>query len=314
MSIWDIGLNASDSWGWKNILSLRDQVKNLVFWLIGNGKSVSAWFDCWSELGQLSDMISNRDLYEARFPLDMKVAGLIDHGQWIWTQEIIGKYPILTSLNVPILSDKEDKAVWVTSDNKQVQFSSKQAWIDLRDNIPCVFWHKVVWFSHFNPKHAFILWLALHNKLTTQDKIVKWYPHKHFSCVFCSQQVDSHEHLFFKCDYSHKVWVIIKKKLLFKGIGYDLQSIILNIAKYPSLKNKWNVVSRLLIAAVVYHIWLERNRRVFGSPGRSSDAICEQIAGCIKLKLTSLKVKNTKNVAAVAKVWNLKWNGISLTM
>ncbi|XP_071694504.1 uncharacterized protein [Rutidosis leptorrhynchoides] len=61
-----------------------------------------------------------------------------------------------------------------SNDNKQVQFSTKQVWLDLRDNYPVVDWHKVIWFPQFEPKRAFILWLAVNRKLSTQDRLQKW--------------------------------------------------------------------------------------------------------------------------------------------
>ncbi|XP_071729197.1 uncharacterized protein [Rutidosis leptorrhynchoides] len=280
---WNEVLLIKQFWGWKNLLALRDQVKSHEYWLIGNGRNVSAWFNRWSELGCLADMISKRDLYDSRLSLNLKVADLIFNGQWIWTEEILDRYPALSSLNVPALSDNDDVAVWATSDNKHVHFSTKQAWVDLRDNFPL-------------------------------DKLAKWYPNKQFSCVFCGKQMDSHVHLFFKCEYSHRIWAVLKQKILFRGIGNDLQTVILNIAKYPGLKNIWNVINRVLIAVVVYHIWIERNKRVFRNSRRSSDDICNQVIMYLWMKLISIKLKKTKNVLSAAGVWGLKWNGNSLAM
>lgn len=46
-----------------------------------------------------------------------------------------------------------------------------------------VIWFKSVWFSHRIPKHSFIFWTLMRDRLTTRDR-----------------------HMFFSCPYSHEVW------------------------------------------------------------------------------------------------------------
>ena len=45
-----------------------------------------------------------------------------------------------------------------------------ETWNQLRTKAPVVDWWKVIWFSKSIPKHAFICWLAMRNKLTTKDR------------------------------------------------------------------------------------------------------------------------------------------------
>ncbi|GJW69439.1 retrotransposable element Tf2 [Tanacetum coccineum] len=59
--------------------------------------------------------------------------------------------------------------LWLSTDNKESKFSSKLAWLSLKENWLKVEWSKIVWFSQCNPKQAFILWMAIQGKLLTQD-------------------------------------------------------------------------------------------------------------------------------------------------
>ncbi|GKF79718.1 putative reverse transcriptase domain-containing protein [Tanacetum coccineum] len=45
------------------------------------------------------------------------------------------------------------------------------AWEALRPRGVEVSWYRVVWFSHYIPRHAFHLWLVMRNSLKNQDKL-----------------------------------------------------------------------------------------------------------------------------------------------
>ncbi|XP_042001136.1 uncharacterized protein LOC121750627 [Salvia splendens] len=66
------------------------------------------------------------------------------------------------------------------------------------------FWAKFVWKDLIPPKHSFICWLALRERLTTRDRVTWTATEK--SCAFCTTQDETNEHLFFKCPETTKVW------------------------------------------------------------------------------------------------------------
>ncbi|GKB00672.1 RNA-directed DNA polymerase, eukaryota, reverse transcriptase zinc-binding domain protein [Tanacetum coccineum] len=197
VSIWDIKAIHNDSCGWKKLLDLRN-----VFYSVGNGMNVSMWFDRWDIKGPLSDIIPRRVWYEERFSVNEKVAHMIDKGAWIWPASWYNRFPDLCNINVPLLSnDDTDKVLWLNNQNEKKEFFTKQAWCDLRDNVDKVDWYYVVWFNQFQPRHAFILWLASLKRLATQDRLAKWNCISNLECPLCNKERDSHAHLFFKCDY-----------------------------------------------------------------------------------------------------------------
>ncbi|XP_071728929.1 uncharacterized protein [Rutidosis leptorrhynchoides] len=152
---------------------------------------------------------------------------------------------------------------WLTNEGKKVHFSTHQVWKDLRVSKPKVLWHHIVWFKFFEPKHAFILWLAILNRLSTQDRMQIWMPGSVFKCSLCDKVNDSIRHLFFECEYSKSIWMVMKGKLLFKGLPNQIDGIVDCLAKYPYNNKIWCTVNRIMLAACVYFVWNERNCRLF---------------------------------------------------
>ncbi|XP_071714971.1 uncharacterized protein [Rutidosis leptorrhynchoides] len=140
---------------------------------------------------------------------------------------------------------------WINNDGKKVPFSTQQVWLDLRINIAKVHWYEVVWFKGYDSKHAFILWLAILKRLSTQDKMLKWMPNQDLKCAFCGVVADS--------------------------------------------------------ISCVYHIWQERNNRIFKKVSRKVEGICNVIQDYVKCKLLTFKVKQSSAFREVEVVWDVKW-------
>ncbi|GJY09305.1 hypothetical protein Tco_0377490 [Tanacetum coccineum] len=126
-SIWKAETDVNASWGWKNLLKLRDKIVQHVYYKIGNGKKTSVWYDTWHELCPLDQFITNRDIYDERFNKNDSVADLIIDVRWKWTNRSIDNFDMLKHIPVPILHDEiEDVVMWMTSERKLVNFSTAQ--------------------------------------------------------------------------------------------------------------------------------------------------------------------------------------------
>ncbi|GJT12708.1 RNA-directed DNA polymerase, eukaryota, reverse transcriptase zinc-binding domain protein [Tanacetum coccineum] len=215
-SIWEVNEEINDSWGWRNILKMRQLVKE-------------AYIQKNCEIG-----------------------------------------------NVIVQHDRVDQLMWRSKSGTLSKFSVKQAYYDIRNDEDQVRWSKLVWFSQNILKHAFILWLAILGRLTTQDKIRSWGSYDLMVCPLCCNEMDSHEHLFFQCEYSSSLW----------GMCADMQNG----------KSLNSIVRRLCLAASVYFIWQERNSRIFRDEKRKVKVLFKALCDTIKLRLYSLKVKATKDV------------------
>ena len=66
---------------------------------------------------------------------------------------------------------------------------------------------KFLWFQLAIPRHSFIGWLAIKNKLTTTDRLAKWGHTGNTLCVFCRGCIESQDHLFFVCPFARRIWI-----------------------------------------------------------------------------------------------------------
>nr|XP_043616417.1 uncharacterized protein LOC122588377 [Erigeron canadensis] len=199
--------------------------------------------------------------------------------------------------------------MWQTRNNQIVEFSTRQAWYNLREEWPEVKWRKVIWFNQCIPRHAFMLWLAVQGKLLTKDKLAIWNKNAELECVFCKSTADSHEHLFFQCEFVKDVWKELKQYMNHVQEVESLQDMIRVMSREKEMNRLAAVVNKLIVAAAVYYIWQERNGRIFKNQQKNRDAICQTIRDIVRYKLMNIKVRMTRNVERIAALWELKWFG-----
>lgn len=68
--------------------------------------------------------------------------------------------------------------------------------------------------------------------------------------------MDSHNHLFFNCEYSNQIWNGLKIDARMNTKNNNWKDIISYVEKMPTVNNIWSVLRRLVPAATVYHIWI----------------------------------------------------------
>lgn len=67
------------------------------------------------------------------------------------------------------------------------------------EDMPRCQWDQFVWEKVVVKKHQFIAWLAMQKKLKTKDKVRRYMQHLDLNCQLCEDQIEDHDHLFFKC-------------------------------------------------------------------------------------------------------------------
>ncbi|PWA81086.1 reverse transcriptase domain, Reverse transcriptase zinc-binding domain protein [Artemisia annua] len=255
-SIRAIDADINDSWGWRNLLSIRDKIRSHVIARVGNGRGVSMWYDNWSSIGPLSRFITYRHLYDARLQSNMCVRDMIVNGKWNWPNEWASLFPNITILeDLDIDEERQDK----------------------------------------------IMWKAIQRKLVTQDTMEKWGIYFVNRCQLCFKELEDHNHLFFKCEYSCEVWNKIKDMSGINGVNKDWLDNIQELATHPTGNNIWSVLRRIRFAACIYFLWQERNNRIFRDTHKDWETVAKLIEETVRLKLMSITVKNSQAVKAVEK-------------
>nr|GEX21161.1 hypothetical protein [Tanacetum cinerariifolium] len=247
-SFWDVPVTSRLSWGWRKLLQLRNIIR-LFFWSqIGSGHEVYLWFDRWCVQCPLRRFLSARDISREGFSMLASVKDMISNEGWLWPQSWLLKALILGQLVVPSLDpNKPDLHYWHDSNGVIRHFSVKAVWEEIRPRGPKVPWFRIVWFSHNVPRHAFHLWLVMRRY--------------------------SHEHLFYECSFSSKVWCSIRHLAAMDNVSPHLQDIVSFLQPIATKRTAISIIGNLLFASSSYFLWIERNNRLFKGLKRSLEDV-----------------------------------------
>ncbi|GKF73417.1 hypothetical protein Tco_0219749, partial [Tanacetum coccineum] len=83
---------------------------------------------------------------------------------------------------------------------------------------------------------------------------------------------------------------------------YDIISDLIPIARRRLMLS---IVAKLVVAALTYFIWQERNWRLFKKGKRNPNQICECIRASVRFKLMSCKFKKSRSGVRMAQLWEL---------
>nr|GEW45364.1 hypothetical protein [Tanacetum cinerariifolium] len=278
-SFWDIPEKEGSCWVWKKILKIRGLIKDHNFHKIGDGRNTSLWFDNWHPICPLSNFISKRMIASSGLNLQCKVADVIKNG-------------------------KNDKVVWKSCNGGFLDFSVSNVWENIRIRGTLVSWSNLVWFSQCIPRHSFILWLAIQGKLKTQDNMLHGDSNLRLLCTFCGKVTDSHDHLFFDCNFPNSIWVLLKNMVRLDNAPSRWCDIVKFMINRPINKSIWSILQRLVLGATVYFIWQERNLRLFQNRHRSKEELCRLIKDMVRLRVLSLRLKPSAQVYEAIDIWS----------
>ena len=111
---WSMDANVSSSWGWKQIMHLRDKIDRYIAVKIGNGLRCNMWFDKCCPEGPIIKIINQRTLELAGLNINSCIADMILNDGWLWPHDWTGRFDVIDNLAVPrLLKNIEDKTVWV---------------------------------------------------------------------------------------------------------------------------------------------------------------------------------------------------------
>ncbi|XP_019234713.1 PREDICTED: uncharacterized protein LOC109215147 [Nicotiana attenuata] len=148
----------------------------------------------------------------------------------------------------------------------------KQIYLQLIGNNERIPWKTLRFGNDARPKAQFTVWLQVHGKLLTVDRIASWGINVDHVCNLCNSHNETRNHLFMECPYSTKVWEGVLKWMKvpsFKITQWEqLKKWIIQGAKGKSQRAQ---VFKMAYTEWVHTIWIERNQRRFESRSRSSN-------------------------------------------
>ncbi|CAA7058378.1 unnamed protein product [Microthlaspi erraticum] len=204
---WCPSLHVTGSWIWKHLLNLRDVARSHLFIKVNSGNTALFWHDNWSDLGPLIDITGVNGLRVTGIQRMATVSEACCGSTWSISG---GRHPILRLLrdclppSVPAsLNSNKDVFLWRNSPlDSPGEFSSSKTWDFLHPAGPSVTWTKSVWFKQRIPKHAFIMWIVMRDRLLTRDRLKSWGLSVPDSCLLCDSHPETKVHLLGDCVYS----------------------------------------------------------------------------------------------------------------
>ncbi|KAL2230832.1 UNVERIFIED_CONTAM: hypothetical protein Sindi_1677600 [Sesamum indicum] len=170
---------------------------------------------------------------------------------------------------------------------------------------PKVGWTSLLSGSLKIPRHMFILWLVILEKLATTDK--PWLSHLG-NCVLCNKDmVESHKHLFFRSRHSRRCISSVRQLTWFPWPNRDwARDIDWGMKKWRG-KHIINVAYRALLGSCVYHIWKERNMRRFEHEERLASTLAMLIIEDIRHRIISIELASSASTRTLYRQWYIPW-------
>ncbi|KAJ8427474.1 LOW QUALITY PROTEIN: hypothetical protein Cgig2_021884 [Carnegiea gigantea] len=72
-------------------------------------------------------------------------------------------------------------------------------------------WSKVIWAKAVTPRHAFIIWMFMHQRLPVRCRLAR-FTNKILdkNCAICNEAKEDFDHLFFQCKWAKEFWQHIR--------------------------------------------------------------------------------------------------------
>ncbi|KAL2230514.1 UNVERIFIED_CONTAM: hypothetical protein Sindi_1645800 [Sesamum indicum] len=226
---------------------------------------------------------------------------VIGDGQWQWPPSTDMEFLEIVD-TLPLIHGGSDRIIWRFSSGTP----STQDLYGLFDPPgPKVGWTSLLSGFLKIPRHMFILWLAILEKLPTTDKL--WLSHLGI-CVLCDEDaMEAHTHLFFRCRYSRCCLAAIHRIVRLMWPNRDWATDISWAVRKWRGKHIIYMAYRALLESCVYHIWRERNTRCFDLTERNPTVLASLFVEDIKLRILSISLTYSVSTNAIYRLWRIAW-------
>ncbi|CAL1393885.1 unnamed protein product [Linum trigynum] len=137
--------------------------------------------------------------------------------------------------------------------------------------------HKAVWRAQVPSKICYFLWLVYHNRILTQDNLMRRGWNIASRCTLCEADIETTNHLFRECRFNNSIWSSFMQVLKVFGPHADeMQNVI---HSWPTEDpSAWlERFIHLFLHAFTWELWKERNGRMFNDEKHSWQSIFHKI-------------------------------------
>ena len=165
------------SWIWKKMLKLREIAKRFHWKAVGNGRHTFFWYDWWSDLGVMIDLLGDRGFIEMGIRKEATLEEVLNNTRRRKKHRRLLLNDIEAELEIVKRKQRakvEDGDLWRGKAGYKPRFSTTETWMQIRETGVKCSWGGSIWFSQATPKFAFITWIAARGTLATMDRISRW--------------------------------------------------------------------------------------------------------------------------------------------
>lgn len=149
----------------------------------------------------------------------------------------------------------------------------------------------------------------MRNMLLTRDKLVSWGLQVLSNCLLCYDPQETISHLFFSCTYSLQIFRGLFCHYTFNPPA-DLMDTVNWVLRASSVR-KVKTICSLVLQAIVYEVWKERNSRLHSTSSRPASVLIKEIQLIIRKKLFSMDRAERRGLVPSVEIFYLShWFGL----
>ncbi|XP_013601738.1 PREDICTED: uncharacterized protein LOC106309229 [Brassica oleracea var. oleracea] len=214
-------------------------------------------------MGQLIEHIGQSGPRSLRIRKNSVVADAINGSTWRLphprSQKEVELHTYLTTIILPLPMNVNDEYEWIAGDSQLRIFRSATTWEVLRPREDVKDWVDVVWFKGCIPKHAFIMWVANYDRLSTRSRLVAWVVPISPLCPLCSTYDETRDHLMLPCNYSREVWREVLHRCQPPSIMFTTWAELLSWIR-SSQSKRLTLLRKLAVQTVIFHLWKQKEQ------------------------------------------------------
>ncbi|KAL4338196.1 hypothetical protein AHAS_Ahas12G0186000 [Arachis hypogaea] len=141
--------------------------------------------------------------------------------------------------------------------------------------VTCYSFTRTIWKGLVPPRVELFVWFVLIGRVNTKDRLSRFgiISQEDVTCVLCNNGVDDVHHLFLGCIFTWQVWSAwtsaFGQRWSYPG---SMKEHFLSWTEEPRRMEERNHRLRCF-CAIVWNLWLERNRRIFQHTSKEVEEI-----------------------------------------
>ncbi|XP_026410448.1 uncharacterized protein LOC113305647 [Papaver somniferum] len=156
--------------------------------------------------------------------------------------------------------------------------SAKALYAKLTESEPDWEYKRILQNKLIPPKIPFLVWASLHDSVPTRSMLQHRGMIIHSNlCVYCDEEEESAARLFLNCSWASYVWNMFLSSLQIPWASTnDIKNLLLSW-RVGGVSQRKKFFWQILLFAIIWMLWLERNSRVHGGRSKSKDELVKAV-------------------------------------